>query len=99
MKNGGSHGVIASASEAIQSGGRDSGLLRRYAPRNDGGERFAASLPAVDLPAHQRDRLLIHPGRIPGLDRRKIRLAGLVAGAGAPAVGLEEIGGGGQRVG
>ena len=44
------------------------------------------SLP-VDLPSHQRDRLLIDPGGIPGLDGGKIRFARLVAGAGAPAMG------------
>src|SRR5207237_1406 len=47
-------------------------------------------LTAVDLAAHQRDRLLIDAGRIPGLDRRKVRLARLVAGARAPAMGLQE---------
>src|SRR5271156_440565 len=55
------------------------------------------SLPAVDLASHQRDRLLIDLGRVPFLDRREIRLARLIAGAGAPAMGFEEIRGRGQR--
>src|ERR1700733_2670756 len=55
------------------------------------------SLPAVDLPAHQRDCLLIDLGRIPFLDRREIRFARLVACARAPAMGFEEIRRGSQR--
>ena len=35
-------------------------------------------------------------GRIPGLDRREIRLAWLIAGASLPAMGFQEIGGRGQ---
>src|SRR5262245_14209010 len=46
---------------------------------------------AVDLPAHERDRLLIDRGGIPSLDRREIGFAGLVPCARAPAVALEEV--------
>src|SRR4051794_225442 len=49
-----------------------------------------ASRPAVDLAPHQRDGALIDRSRIPCLDRREIGLARLIAGAGAPAMGLEE---------
>src|SRR3984957_169510 len=81
--------------------------MARASPGMTTGLLFAAnrpaspppSLPAVDLPAHQRDRLLIDLGRIPFLDRREIRLARLVTGAGAPAMGFEEIRGGSQRTG
>jgi hypothetical protein len=51
-------------------------------------ERGPPSLPAVDLPAHQRDRLLINACGVPGLDGREVGLARLVASAGAPAVRL-----------
>src|SRR4051812_3163841 len=54
---------------------------------------------AVDLLAHQRDGFLIHACGIPGLDGGKVRLAGLVARAGAPAMGFQEVRGRGQRVG
>src|SRR5438128_4217353 len=54
---------------------------------------------AVDLAAHQRDRLLINTRGIPGLDGSKIRLARLVARAGAPAMRLQKVRGRGQRVG
>ena len=54
---------------------------------------------AVDLAAHQRDRLLIDAGGIPGLDGGEVRLARLVARAGAPAMGLQKIRGRVQRVG
>src|SRR5580704_16520809 len=57
------------------------------------------SLPTVDLAAHQRDRLLVNLGRVPFLDRREIRLARLITGAGAPAMGFEEIRGRGQGAG
>ena len=56
-------------------------------------------LAAVDLAAHQRDRLLIDAGGIPGLDGGKVRLARLVARAGFPAMGLEKVRGRVQRVG
>src|SRR5580692_3948240 len=56
-----------------------------------------ASLAAVDLAAHDRDRLLINLGRIPGLDRREIRLARLIPGASAPAMRFQEIRGRSQR--
>src|SRR4051812_46077911 len=46
---------------------------------------------AVDLLAHQRNRFLIHARGIPGLDGGKVRLAGLIACAGAPAVGFQEV--------
>src|SRR5207247_3048079 len=46
---------------------------------------------AVDLPAHQGDRLLIDRGGVPALDRDEVRLSGLIPHAGAPAVALEEI--------
>src|SRR3546814_9979894 len=46
--------VIASGSEAIQSGLRNPGLLRRFAPRNDEGYLTRAE------PFHQRPR----PGQI-----------------------------------
>src|SRR4051794_20240856 len=45
---------------------------------------------AVDLAPHQRDRPLIDRRGIPGLDRSEIRLARLVARAGAPAMGAQE---------
>src|SRR2546425_1819755 len=81
---------------------RKGGLLRRFAPRNDGkgaGDAYArpASVPqpllaaAVDLAAHQRDRLLINTRGVPGLDGSKIRLARLVARAGAPAMRLQKV--------
>src|SRR4029078_1537681 len=54
---------------------------------------------AVDLLAHQRDRLLIDTGGIPGLDGGEIRLARLVARARAPAMGFQESRGRHQRVG
>ena len=40
-------------------------------------------LAPIDLPAHQRDRLLVDLRRVPGFDGGEIGLAGLVAGAGA----------------
>src|SRR4051794_2690212 len=46
---------------------------------------------AVDLPAHQRDGFLIDACGIPGLDGGKVRLAGLVTRAGAPAMGFQKI--------
>src|SRR5690242_556282 len=49
------------------------------------------SLPSIDLPAHQRERLLIDFGGIPFLDGREIRLARLIAGAGAPAMRAQEV--------
>src|SRR5438477_9070683 len=56
-------------------------------------------LAAVDLAAHQRDRLLVDLRGVPFLDRGKIRLARLVAGTGAPAMRFQKIRGGGERVG
>lgn len=56
-------------------------------------------LAAIDLPAHERNRALIDRRRIPGLDGREIRLAGLVTRAGPPAVGFEEVRRRTQRVG
>src|ERR1700677_4751061 len=61
--------------------------------------QYFASLPAVDLASHQRDRLLIDLSGVPFLDRCKVRLARLVAGAGAPAMGLQVIRGRGQCAG
>src|SRR5262249_23693430 len=58
----------------------------RSAPR-----RRAPAL--VDLPADQRDCLLVDGRGIPGLDGGIVRLPRLVASAGAPAMGLEEVGG------
>src|ERR1700733_14823959 len=54
---------------------------------------------AIDLAAHDRDGLLIDLGGIPGLDGGEIGFAGLVAGAGAPAVDLQKICRRAQRVG
>jgi hypothetical protein len=45
MQQQGCRLVVASVSEAIQSPMRDPGLLRRFAPRNDG---RAAIVPALD---------------------------------------------------
>src|SRR6201986_3517099 len=73
------------------TGGMDYGLSPSGCPG-----MTVTLLPAVDLPAHQRDRLLIDFRGVPGLDRGKVRLTGLVAGAGAPAMGFEEIRGRGQ---
>src|SRR5258708_40000690 len=60
------------------------GGARPQAPRR-------ATLPAVDLPADDRDGPLIDRSGIPGLDSCKIGFAGLVSGARAPAMALEEI--------
>src|SRR5262245_14474933 len=56
------------------------------------------SLPAINLAAHQRDRLLVDAGGVPSLDSGEIRLARLVAGARLPAMGAQEVGGGAQRI-
>src|ERR1700748_2761827 len=61
-----------------------SGILD--APPSRGVTSQIPSLPAVDLAAHDGDGLLIDLRRIPGLDRREIRLARLITGAGAPAM-------------
>src|SRR5450432_1281951 len=45
----------------------------------------------IDLPAHERDGLLIDRGGVPGLDGCKVRFSRLVARAGAPAMGLQQI--------
>jgi hypothetical protein len=45
----------------------------------------------IDLPAHECDGLLIDRGGIPCLDGCKVRFSGLVARAGAPAMGLQQI--------
>src|ERR1700741_3221337 len=58
----------------------------------------AALLPTLDLPAHQRNRLLVDARGIPGLDGRKIRFARLIAGAGLPAMRAQEVRGRVQRV-
>src|SRR3954451_8961687 len=52
----------------------------------------------VDLPPHQRDRLLIDACCIPGLDGGKVRLARLVTGSRAPAMRFQEIRGRVQRI-
>src|ERR1700710_3174202 len=57
------------------------------------------SLAPVDLPAHQRDRLLVDAGGVPGLDGGEVGLARLVAAAGPPAVRLQKVRGRIQRVG
>src|SRR5260370_4922656 len=49
------------------------------------------ALPSVDLPADDRDGPLIDRSGIPCLDRCKIGFAGLVSGARAPAMALEEL--------
>src|SRR3954449_6682309 len=54
---------------------------------------------AVDLLADDGDRLLVDLGCVPPLDGGEIRLARLVAGAGDPAMALEESGGRGQGIG
>ena len=54
---------------------------------------------SIDLATNQRDGLLIDGSGVPGLDRPEIGLAGLIAGARAPAMGSEEIGRRGERVG
>src|SRR5205085_1984219 len=56
------------------------------------------ALMSVDLSAHQGDRLLIYRGGIPSLDGGEIRLSLLVTGARAPAMPLEEIRRGVQRI-
>ena len=43
--------------------------------------------------------MLIDAGRVPTLDRGKVRLSRLIARAPDPAVALEEIGGRGQSIG
>ncbi len=43
----GPYSVIARRSEAIQSRGRDPGLLRRFAPRNDGGWCYHVATPFI----------------------------------------------------
>ena len=53
----------------------------------------------VDLPAHDRDGLLIDLRGVPRLDRRKVRLARLVAGTCAPTMGFQEICGRAERIG
>ena len=50
------------------------------------------TLSSIDLVADQRDRLLVNRRCIPGLDRTEIGLTGLVSGARAPAMSLEENG-------
>ncbi len=45
---------------------------------------------AVDLAAHDGDRLLVDGRGVPALDGGEVRLALLIAGARAPAVALEE---------
>src|SRR6202790_4321225 len=85
------------------------GLLRRFAPRNDGGglatlARNASacrrpSLAAVDLTAHERDGALIDLRGIPRLDCREVGLSRLVSRARAPAVRLQKIRGRVQRIG
>src|SRR5260221_3986429 len=47
--------------------------------------------PAIDLPAHDRDGLLIDLCGVPGFDGGEIGFAGLIARAGAPAVGPQRI--------
>ena len=53
----------------------------------------------VDLPAHQRDGLLVDACRIPRLDGGEIRLARLVTGSRTPAIGFQEVRRRAQRVG
>src|SRR5689334_589184 len=55
------------------------------------------SAPRVDLLPDERDRLLIDRRSVPGLDRGKVRLAGLIPRPRLPAVSLEEVGGRGER--
>src|ERR1700722_17843501 len=67
-------------------------LLPGHGDRKSGAPgRQTTSPSAVDLPTHDRDRLLIDLRRVPGLDRREIRFARLITGAGPPAMGFEEI--------
>src|SRR5438093_12848067 len=54
---------------------------------------------SIDAFADDGNRLLIDACGVPPLNRRKIRLARLIAGAAHPAVALQEIGGGGKRIG
>src|SRR6516162_8867543 len=62
-------------------------------------EKRSARTSAVDLLAHDGDGLLVDLRGVPGFDGGEIRLAGLVARAGPPAMGLQEIGRRVQRVG
>src|SRR5262245_60975144 len=59
----------------------------------------ACPLASVDAFADDGDGLLINAGRVPPLDRGKVRLARLIARTPDPAVAFEEIGGRGQRIG
>src|SRR5690606_8164291 len=59
----------------------------------------AGGLVAVDVAGHDGDCLLVDAGVVPALDGGDVGFAFLVAGAGAPAVAAQEVGGGGQRVG
>src|SRR5579872_6493171 len=54
-------------------------------------------IPAVDLFPDDGDRLFIDGRCVPGLDRREVRLARLIAGATLPAMRLEIIRGRSQR--
>src|SRR5262245_47316627 len=65
-------------------------LAERGPSIHDGGGSVPL-LPAINLPAHQRDRLLVDARGVPGLDGGKVRLARLVAGARLPAMGAKEV--------
>src|SRR5262245_16532523 len=58
-----------------------------------------ATVLSIDALAVDGDRLLIDACGVPPLNRHKIRLARLIAGAAHPTVALQEIGGGGKRIG
>src|SRR6476661_5475865 len=72
-------------------------------PGHDGGERKASRaepLPAaIDLTAHDRNRLLVDLCGVPGLDGSEVGFARLIAGAGAPAVRFQEVRGRRKRAG
>jgi hypothetical protein len=74
----------------IKHPARDTKSREQSAPARKSSSALRA-LSAVDLPAHQGDRLLIDRSGVPALDRGKIRLPYLIAGTRAPAVAFEEV--------
>ena len=68
--------------------------VANYRHRTDAAPSIVA---AIDLFADNRDRLFVDSRRVPGLDRREIGLARLIAGARLPAMRPEIIRRGGQR--
>ena len=76
--------VMAGGVAAIQRFRR--AIHCRSTARRVGAGRGIGRSAAVDLPAHDGDRLLVDLGGVPALDCREVRLTRLVAGAGNPAM-------------